>query len=70
MLAALGVLSVVSIGWAINDIYSKLDNGTLRLCVVEARQWDAMELLAAHDHVTLPPRPVLPRSCNAAPGIP
>jgi hypothetical protein len=71
VLVAIGAVSTVLIGLAINDIYSKLDNNTVRLCVVEVTQWKALEALARREQlpVIIPrPLPALPHPCNAKPG--
>jgi hypothetical protein len=67
-LTLIGVLSIGAIGWAIHDIYGKLDAATIRLCVAEYRQWQALAALDAHLTHPVPPPPLAPRQCRAAPG--
>ena len=71
VLAVLGIASVVVIGLAINDIYGKLNNVTVRLCLVENWQQDSLRIIALHTHVKLPTPPAnlpsLPKPCTAKP---
>ena len=68
ILAAIGITATVFIGIAINDIYNKLDNATIRLCIVEVRQWAALRDVAMRAHVK-PPAPIpISHSCRALPG--
>jgi len=72
VLALIGMLSVVSIGLAINDIYNKLDNTTLRLCLVEGWQRVSVQIIARQAGVKIPafphPLPPVPKPCTARPG--
>jgi len=72
ILALIGAASTLLVGLAIQDIYAKLDDTFLRLCVTEIRQWQATEAVAGrlNPPATLPPRPVIPitaRQCTARP---
>jgi hypothetical protein len=67
-LTLIGVLSIAAIGWAIHDIYGKLDNATIRLCVAEYRQWEALAEFDQHIGHPPPRPPLAPRQCRAAPG--
>jgi len=70
VLAAIGIACVATIGLAINDIYNKLDNVTIRLCIVENWQRDSLQAIAAYNHVRLPAFPAvpfLPKPCRAKP---
>jgi hypothetical protein len=69
-LMAVGLVSTVLIGLAINDIYNKLDNTTKRLCAVEIKQQEALNELGGRVHppFTVPALPQLPHPCSAKPG--
>ena len=67
MLAIIGAVMTGAVGWAVQDIYGKLDRATIRLCVVEYRQWQATEDIAGLLHVHLEPLR-LPHQCRAKVG--
>jgi hypothetical protein len=69
-MAMLGALFTLAVGWAIQDIYTNLDATTIRLCAVEARQWEAVTTLGQRvtPEYTPPLLPPLPRQCRAKPG--
>jgi len=75
ILAVIGAFFTVAVGLAINDIYNKLDNTTVRLCLVEGWQKESVMIIAEQTHVTLPKfptgLPAVPKPCTAKPdGLP
>ena len=68
-LVLVGGASVGLIGAAIQDIYGKLDNAVIRLCVVELRVRNLSEAIGGQQSgLMVPQRPPPQRECRAKPG--
>jgi hypothetical protein len=57
VLAGIGIASVVLIGLAITDLYSRQADTTRQLCAVVAYQWRAIEAIYMKTGHVLPPPP-------------
>jgi hypothetical protein len=60
----IGIASVVIIGLAISDLYSRQRDTNVQVCEVTAYQWEqirALYLKTGHTLPNAPPRCVLPR---------